>query len=90
MFYPIVLYCTDLFLLRPEVVGGGEEDEGEEGEEEVVEGVAALVILEVGLAHGCPGSCLVSKLCPTDSSSARPSLPYSPGCTQDLQGGSSR
>ena len=35
----------------PEVVGGGEQDEAKKGEQHVVEGRAALIVLKVRLGH---------------------------------------
>lgn len=46
-----VLKYSHLFLLWPKVVCGGEEYEWQECEKEVVEGVPALIVLEVRLPH---------------------------------------
>ena len=43
--------CSHLFLLWPKVVGRWEQYEGQEGEQEVVEGVPALIVLEISLPH---------------------------------------
>lgn len=39
------------FLARPQVKRGGNEDEGQEREDEVEEGAATLVVLELLPAH---------------------------------------
>ena len=46
-----LLFWVNFFFCWPEVVGGGEQDDTKEGEEEIVEGVPTFIILEIGFRH---------------------------------------